>query len=132
MLAVYKSFESKQEIDKIEGALVKNTEEFFEAENLALRIQAMIRVRYYYELLQIHYCYDCTPMDEIATKTVGQFHRISTTIVAEELGDDSQYLDKIMDKAWDIYTLKQDNTVQELLDSMLTEEAGDDMEESDC
>ena len=125
MLAVYKSFESKQEIDKIEGALVKNTEEFFEADNLAERIECMIRVRYYYELLQLHYSYDCNPMNETITKAVGQFHRLSTTIVAEELGDDSQYLDKIMDKAWDIYTLEQANTVQELLDSMLTEDAQD-------
>ena len=62
----------------------------------------MIDVRYVYEGTQMKCNYNMEPMDEHLTKVIGQFHRISTTIVAEELGDNSQYLDKIMDKAWDI------------------------------
>ena len=83
------------------------------------------------------------PMCEKLTKVVGQFHRLSSTIVAQELGDDSQYLDKIMDKAWDIVceinamkaseldvngkVIKQDSLpnatekIAELLGSMLTD-----------
>ena len=77
-------------------------QEFYEAKTLAERIDAMIDVRYVYEGTQLKYNYNMAPMCEKLTKVVGQFHRLSSTIVAQELGDDSQYLDKIMDKAWDI------------------------------
>lgn len=84
--------------------------EFYEATTLAERIDAMIDVRYVYEGSQLKYNYNMKPMDENLNKIVGQFHRLSSTIVAQELGDDSQYLDKIMDKAWvivcDINNLK--------------------------
>jgi len=82
--------------------LQEEIQEFYEAKTLAERIDAMIDVRYVYEGTQLKYNYNMAPMCEKLTKIVGQFHRISTTLVAEELGDDSQYLDKIMDKAWDI------------------------------
>ena len=82
--------------------LREEIQEFYEATTLAERIDAMIDVRYVYEGSQLKYNYNMLPMDEDLTKVVGQFHRISTTLVAKELGDDSQYLDKIMDKAWDI------------------------------
>ena len=82
--------------------LQEEIQEFYEAKDLAERIDAMIDVRYVYEGTQLKYNYNFIPMNEEITKVVGQFHRLSTTIVAQELGDDSQYLDKIMDKAWDI------------------------------
>lgn len=82
--------------------LQEEIREFYEAKTLAERIDAMIDVRYVYEGTQLKYNYNMTPMCEKLTKVVGQFHRLSSTIVAQELGDDSQYLDKIMDKAWDI------------------------------
>jgi len=88
---------------ELEVEMIKEEiQEFFDATNLAERIDAMIDVRYVYEGTQIKYNYNFLPMDDDITKVVGQFHRMSTTIVAKELGDDSQYLDKIMDKAWDI------------------------------
>ncbi len=82
--------------------LQEEIQEFYDAIDLAERIDAMIDVRYVYEGTQLKYNYNMLPMDEELTKIVGQFHRLSTTLVAQELGDDSQYLDKIMDKAWDI------------------------------
>ena len=82
--------------------LKEEIQEFYDATNLAERIDAMIDVRYVYEGTQLKYNYNFLPMDEDITKIVGQFHRLSTTLVAAELGDNSQYLDKIMDKAWDI------------------------------
>ena len=84
------------------GMLQEEIQEFYDAKDLAERIDAMIDVRYVYEGSQLKYNYNFLAMDENITKVVGQFHRLSTTIVAQELGDDSQYLDKIMDKAWDI------------------------------
>jgi len=82
--------------------LQEEVQEFYDAKDLAERVDAMIDVRYVYEGTQLKYNYNFKPMDEEITKVVGQFHRLSTTLVAAELGDDSQYLDKIMDKAWDI------------------------------
>jgi len=128
----------------LEFTMIKEEiQEFYEAMNLAERIDAMIDVRYVYEGTQLKYSYNCLPMDENLTKVVGQFHRISTTLVAEELGDDSQYLDKIMDAAWKIVcdinalkvaeldsngkVIKQEGLpdatqkIRELLDSMLTD-----------
>ena len=123
--------------------LKEEIREFFDAESLAERIDAMIDVRYVYEGTQLKYNYNFIAMDESITKVVGQFHRLSTTLVAQELGDDSQYLDKIMDKAWDIVcevnamklddldvdgkVIKHDELpnatarILELLDSMLTD-----------
>lgn len=87
----------------LEIAMLKEEiQEFYDAEDLAERIDAMIDVRYVYEGSQLKYNYNFIPMDENITKVVGQFHRLSTTLVSQELGDDSQYLDKIMDKAWTI------------------------------
>ena len=87
----------------LEVAMLKEEiQEFYDAETLAERIDAMIDVRYVYEGSQLKYNYNFLVMDENITKIVGQFHRMSTTIVAQELGDDAQYLDKIMDKAWTI------------------------------
>ena len=87
----------------LEFTMIKEEiQEFYEAMNLSERIDAMIDVRYVYEGTQLKYNYNMVPMDEKITKIVGQFHRLSTTLVAAELGDDSQYLDKIMDAAWDI------------------------------
>ena len=87
----------------LEREMIKEEiQEFYDAETLAERIDAMIDVRYVYEGTQMKCNYNFIPMDENITKIVGQFHRLSTTLVAEELGDNSQYLDKIMDKAWDI------------------------------
>jgi len=134
--------------DPLEVAMLKEEiQEFFEATTLAERIDAMIDVRYVYVGTQIKYNYNFLPMDEDITKVVGQFHRISTTLVAHELGDDSQYLDKIMDKAWDIVcevnamkvaeldangkVIKQKDLpnathmIVDLLDSLLTKDAGE-------
>jgi len=87
----------------LEVAMLKEEiQEFYEATTLAERIDAMVDVRYVYEGTQLKCNYNMEPMDESLTKVIGQFHRLSTTIVAQELGDNSQYLDKIMDKAWDI------------------------------
>ena len=124
--------------------LKEEIQEFYDAKTLAERIDAMIDVRYVYEGTQLKYNYHIIPMDETITKVVGQFHRLSTTMLAQELGDDSQYLDKIMDKAWDIVcdcnamkvselnekgkVIKQDGLpnatelIAALLDSMITEE----------
>lgn len=89
--------------EKLEGAMVvEEIQEFYNATNLAERVDAMIDVRYVYEGTQMKYNYNGVPINDEITKVVGQFHRLSTTMVADELGDDSQYLDKIMDKAWDI------------------------------
>jgi len=127
--------------------LKEEMQEFYEARNLAERIDAMIDVRYVYEGTQLKFNYNFLPMDEEITKIVGQFHRLSTTLVAAELGDNSQYLDKIMDKAWDIVcdcnaqkvaeldvngkVIKQEGLpnatvlIQEMLNSLLTEDAGE-------
>lgn len=132
----------------LEVAMIKEEiQEFYEAKSLAERIDAMVDVRYVYEGTQLKYNYNMLAMDESITKIVGQFHRLSSTIVSQELGDDSQYLDKIMSKAWDIVcevnemkltkldvdgkVLKQEDLpnathrIQELLDSMLTTEDSD-------
>ncbi len=94
---------SSEDTRPLEVAMLKEEiQEFWEAKTLAERIDAMIDVRYVYEGSQIKYNYNFLPMDEDITKIVGQFPRLSTTLVAAELGDNSQYLDKIMDKAWDI------------------------------
>jgi len=82
--------------------LKEEIQEFYDATTLAERIDAMIDVRYVYEGTQLKYNYNFMAMDKNITLIVGEFHRYSSTIVAQELGDDSQYLDKIMDKAWDI------------------------------
>ena len=127
--------------------LKEEIQEFYEATTLAERIDAMIDVRYVYEGSQLKYNYNFIEMDEKLTKIVGQFHRLSTTLVAAELGDDSQYLDKIMDKAWDIVcdcnalkvaeldsngkVIKQEGLpnatvlISEMLDSLLTKDAGE-------
>jgi len=77
-------------------------QEFYDAETLAERIDAMVDVRYVYEGTQLKHNYHMLPMSKDITTVVGEFHRISSTIVSQELGDDAQYLDKIMTKAWDI------------------------------
>lgn len=82
--------------------LKEEIQEFYDAETLAERIDAMVDVRYVYEGTQLKYNYNMMAMNEEITKIVGQFHRLSSTIVSQELGDDSQYLDKIMSAAWDI------------------------------
>lgn len=87
----------------LEKAMLKEEiQEFYEAKTLAERIDAMIDVRYVYEGMQLKYNYNMFIMDADTTKVIGQFHSISTTLIAQELGDDAQYLDKIMDAAWDI------------------------------
>lgn len=87
----------------LESAMLKEEiQEFYDATTLAERIDAMIDVRYVFEGTQMKFNFNMVPLDEQLNKVVAQFHRISTTIVAQELGDNSQYLDKIMDKAWDI------------------------------
>ena len=92
-----------EDTSPLEIAMLKEEiQEFYEAKDLAERIDAMIDVRYVYEGTQLKYNYNFKPMDEEITKVVGQFHRLSSTIVSQELGDDAQYLDKIMSKAWDI------------------------------
>ena len=112
---------NKLELDNRPGAtslevamLKEEIQEFYEAEDLAERIDAMVDVRYVYEGSQLKYNYNFLPMDENITKIVGQFHRISSTIVTQELGDDGQYLDKIMSKAWDIVCRINDMKVAEL------------------
>jgi len=90
--------DAQLEYDMIE----EEVQEFYNAKTLAERIDAMIDVRYVYEGTQLKYNYNMLPMDPNLTKVVGEFHRYSSTIVSQELGDDSQYLDKIMSKAWDI------------------------------
>ena len=128
----------------LEVAMLKEEiQEFYDAETLAERIDAMIDVRYVYEGTQLKYNYNFKPMDTDITKVVGEFHRLSTSLVAEELGDDSQYLDKIMNKAWEIVcrinamkvaeldangkVIKQKDLpdatqeIRELLESMLTQ-----------
>jgi len=123
--------------------LQEEIKEFYDAKDLAERIDAMIDVRYVYEGTQLKYNYNFKPMDTNITKVVGEFHRLSTSLVAEELGDDSQYLDKIMNKAWEIVcrinalkvaeldangkVIKQKDLpdatqeIRELLESMLTQ-----------
>ena len=90
--------------------LKEEIQEFYDAEDLAERVDAMIDVRYVYEGTQMKYNYNFVPMDKDITTVVGEFHRISTTIVAKELGNDAQHFDKIMDAAWiivcDINALK--------------------------
>ena len=133
-----------EDTSPLEIAMLKEEiQEFYEAKDLAERIDAMIDVRYVYEGSQLKYSYNFIPMDTNITKVVGEFHRLSTTLVAQELGDDSQYLDKIMDKAWDIVcrinalkvaeldangkVIKQKDLpdatqeIRELLESMLTQ-----------
>jgi len=82
--------------------LREEIQEFYDAETLAERIDAMVDVRYVYEGTQLKHNYHMLPMSKDITTVVGEFHRISSTIVSQELGDDAQYLDKIMTKAWDI------------------------------
>ena len=82
--------------------LKEEIQEFYDAETLAERIDAMVDVRYVYEGTQLKHNYHMLPMSKDITTVVGEFHRISSTIVSQELGDDAQYLDKIMTKAWDI------------------------------
>ena len=106
---------SNEDTSPLEVAMLKEEiQEFYEAETLAERIDAMIDVRYVYEGTQLKYNYNFKPMDEEITKIVGQFHRLSSTIIAQELGDDAQYLDKIMDKAWDIVCEINEMKVAEL------------------
>ena len=82
--------------------LREEIQEFYDAETIAERIDAMVDVRYVYEGTQLKHNYHMLPMSKDITTVVGEFHRISSTIVSQELGDDAQYLDKIMTKAWDI------------------------------
>ena len=86
------------EVDMIEEEI----QEFYNAKNLAEQIDAMADVRYVYEGTQLKHSYNMQVMDEDITKIVGQFHRLSVNIVSQELGDNSQYLDKIMNHAWDV------------------------------
>ena len=129
--------------DPLEVQMLKEEiQEFYNALDLAERIDAMIDVRYVYEGSQMKYNYNFLPMDEDITKVVGQFHRLSTTMVSKELGDDAQFFDKIMDKAWIIVceinamkvseldtngkVVKQKdlpnatNAIREMLDSVIT------------
>lgn len=95
---------NKMELDeKLElDMLHEEIKEFYEAETLAEQIDAMIDVRYVYEGTQLKYNYNLKPMPPEITKIVGEFHRYSSTIVSQILGDDSTHLDKIMSRAWDI------------------------------
>jgi len=110
--------------------LMSAVKNFYITKTLPMKILQMVRVRYEYEEIQLKYNYSFEIMPEDITKIVGQFHRLSTTIIAQELGDDSQYLDKIMDKAWDIVCEDRANDVsagntndkiKELLASMQTD-----------
>lgn len=112
---------NKLELDNKPGSqnlevkmLKEEIQEFYEAKTLAERIDAMVDVRYVYEGTQLKYNFNMIPMPEELTKVVGQFHRLSSTIVSQELGDDSQYLDKIMSKAWDIVCEINEMKVAEL------------------
>jgi hypothetical protein len=97
---VRNEFELDEELEV--NMLKEEVKEFYDALTLAERIDAMVDVRYVYEGTQMKYNAAFLPLPEEINKIVGQFHRISTTIVAEEMGDDSQFMDKILNKAWDI------------------------------
>ena len=106
MLAVYKfnqkrnGFSLDEENEK--RMLMEEIQEFFSAETLAERIDAMIDVRFVFEGTQMKFANAGKPLDADINKLVGEFHKLSTTIVAEELGDNAQYMGKIMSDCWDI------------------------------
>jgi hypothetical protein len=106
MLDVYKFNQTRNEFvlnEDLEWAMLKEeVAEFYEAESLAERIDAMVDVRYVFEGTQMKYNKAGKEFPEDMNRWIGQFHRLSTTIVAEELGDNSQFMEKILNKAWKI------------------------------
>ncbi len=83
-------------------ATKEGIKKFYLADTLAERIMAMANVRFDYESVVLKYNFSGMPMDDDFRTLVGQFHKLSTTLMAEELGDNAQYIDKFMDGAWDI------------------------------
>ncbi len=107
MFNVYKFNQEKCGFDLDTGnehnMLKEELKEFFDAKTLAERVDAMIDVRYVYEGTQMKFSYAGRTLDKSISDLVGQFHRLSSTIVIQELGEQREHImGDIMDKAWAI------------------------------
>jgi len=138
------NFELDNRPEGLEANMLKEgIQEFYEAETLAERIEAILDALYVYSGTKIKFIYNGLVINDKTIELFMVFLNMSLDIVEAELGDDSQYLDKIMDKAWDIVceinamkaaeldvngkVIKQDDLpnatekIAELLGSMLTD-----------
>jgi len=104
MLALYENLKEEtlvvKPIKQENRKLVYAIEDFYSADSISKRLLMMCFVRYHYEYLQLRASRAVEIMDKDITTIVGQFHKLSVTIVADELGDNAQYLDKLMDRLW--------------------------------
>lgn len=82
--------------------LLEEIQEFYEAETLAERFDAMLDVRYVYQGTQMKYNYAGKCMPEKFMDLQNEFFSIAFDLTEQELGEDKNLMYPILDKGWEI------------------------------
>ena len=85
-----------------EQMLVEEIREFFDANTLAERIDAMVDVDYVYDGTKMKYLYNFTKIPEAIVDIVNDFKVVATNVVLPDLVAMGLDFEQVMNKAWNI------------------------------